>query len=100
MKAFRMDFLWILLIGCPIGVIARLLHHGQDRVSLLASMLLGAGGAFLGALTGALLGLYQSTQALGLVACLAGAVAVQWLVRRRPIRPQLQTTANTWERGV
>jgi uncharacterized membrane protein YeaQ/YmgE (transglycosylase-associated protein family) len=92
-----MDFFWIVLIGCPIGVIARLLNTRQGGVGLAASTLLGAGGAFLGALGGALLGLYQSTQALGLVACVAGAIALQMLVQRRGPRAQMQTTANTWE---
>lgn len=95
-----MDFFWIVLIGCPTGVIARLLHAGQGGAALLASALLGAYGAFLGALFAALLGLYEATEALGLVACLVGAIVLLWLVQKGPNKPRLQTTANTCQRKV
>ncbi len=92
-----MDPLWIILIGCPIGVIARLLNPARGEMGLLACVLLGIGGAFLGGHGGQVLGLYRATQAPGLIACVAGAIALLALVRRRlaPKRRQLQTTANT-----
>ena len=47
-----MGVLWYLLIGAVVGVIARILLPGRQRLGLIMTVLLGALGAFLAGLLG------------------------------------------------
>ena len=48
------DILGLLLVGLIIGALARLLKPGRQRMSILATLLLGVVGAFIGGAIGGL----------------------------------------------
>jgi uncharacterized membrane protein YeaQ/YmgE (transglycosylase-associated protein family) len=43
-----MSILWVILGGLIVGVIARLLVPGRDRIGFFGTLAVGVGGAFLG----------------------------------------------------
>lgn len=45
-----MEILWLLVVGLVVGLIARLLVPGADPMGLLATMVLGVVGSFVGGL--------------------------------------------------
>lgn len=71
-----MNILLFLVFGLAVGVLARLLWPGKESGGWVVSMLLGAGGAVLGGHFGLLVGLYREGQPAGLVAAVAGAIAL------------------------
>lgn len=50
-----MDILWLLIVGLIVGLIARFLVPGPDPMGLLATMVLGVVGSFVGGLIVSLL---------------------------------------------
>lgn len=49
------DILGLLVVGLIIGALARLIKPGKQRLSILATLLLGVAGAFIGGFLGGLL---------------------------------------------
>ena len=47
-----MGFIWTIVLGFVIGVLAKLLHPGNENMGLIATVLLGIGGAFYGKVRG------------------------------------------------
>jgi uncharacterized membrane protein YeaQ/YmgE (transglycosylase-associated protein family) len=71
-----MNILLLLLLGLSVGMLARMILPGNAPGGWVVSMVLGAGGAVLGARFGLVVGLYREGQAAGLVAAVAGAIAL------------------------
>ncbi len=71
-----MGILYTILIGFFIGLIARALKPGDDRMGLIMTTLFGIGGAFLAKYVGLAMNWYQDGDALGFVASLVGAIVL------------------------
>jgi len=69
-----MSVLWYLLIGAVIGVIARILLPGRQRLGFIMTVILGALGAFLAGLIGQYLGWYTFPSWLGFGAAIVVAM--------------------------
>lgn len=80
------NWLYIALIGLIVGLLARLLKPGRDRMGLILTTLLGIGGALLAGYAGQYFGWYSPGQPVGFVAALIGAIAILLVVAllRRP----------------
>ncbi len=81
-----MTILYTILIGFFIGLIARALKPGDDRMGLIMTTLFGVGGALLAKYVGESMHWYRADEAVGFVASLVGAIVlltVYSLVRRR-----------------
>ncbi|MES2437574.1 MAG: GlsB/YeaQ/YmgE family stress response membrane protein [Verrucomicrobiota bacterium] len=81
-----MEFLWMLIIGLIVGVIAKFLMPGKDPGGFIITILLGIGGAFVAGFLGRSLGWYQLGEPTGFIASVVGAIlllAVYRLVARR-----------------
>ena len=75
---------WI-VFGLIVGIIAKLLMPGKDPGGFIITILLGIACAVLGGLIGRMFGLYEGTEAAGLIMSVIGAVLLLFLYRK--LRP-------------
>lgn len=80
-----MAFLGVVLIGFVVGLLARFIMPGRNRMGWIMTILLGVGGSVLATWSGQQLGLYQPGEAAGFVGAVVGAVIllVIWGAIRR-----------------
>jgi uncharacterized membrane protein YeaQ/YmgE (transglycosylase-associated protein family) len=71
-----MHILWTIIIGFIIGLLARALKPGSDRMGLIMTTLLGIAGALLAKFVGQQLHWYGPNQAAGFIASVVGAIAL------------------------
>ena len=86
-----MIVLYTVLIGFFIGLIARALKPGDDRMGLLATTLFGIGGALIAKYVGNKMGWYGDNDPLGFIAALIGSIillTIYSLVRPKKRPPQ------------
>jgi uncharacterized membrane protein YeaQ/YmgE (transglycosylase-associated protein family) len=74
------DILGLLVIGLVIGALARLIKPGKQRMSILATMLLGIVGAFIGGFIGGLFNDETGIFELNVVGFIIAVVAAVLLV--------------------
>jgi uncharacterized membrane protein YeaQ/YmgE (transglycosylase-associated protein family) len=80
--------LYTILVGFFIGLIARALKPGDDRMGLLATTLFGVGGALIAKYVGQWLGWYQPDSPQAFIAALAGSIVLLTLFAiAHPRRP-------------
>lgn len=83
-----MEWIWMILIGFVVGLVARMIKPGNDKMGFIFTTLIGILGSFVGAFLGRALGLYRADEPAGFIAAVIGAIllltAVQ-LFRRRGI---------------
>lgn len=77
-----MSIIGTIIIGLIVGLIARLLHPGEDKLGLIFTSLLGIAGALLATYGGQILGIYQAGQTAGFIGAVVGAVIILFVVRR------------------
>ena len=71
-----MSFLGTVFIGLMVGLIARAIKPGDNKLGWIMTAILGVAGSFLANYAGKTLGFYQAGQAAGFVASVVGAVAL------------------------
>jgi uncharacterized membrane protein YeaQ/YmgE (transglycosylase-associated protein family) len=71
-----MTVLYTILVGFFIGLIARALKPGDDRMGLLATTLFGVGGALIAKYVGEWMHWYTADQPVGFVASVLGAIVL------------------------
>lgn len=75
------SWLYIVLVGFVVGLLARLFTPGSHRIGCLLTIVLGIGGAVLAGWFGRYMGWYSVGQPAGFVAALLGAVTILALLR-------------------
>ena len=85
------NWLYIILIGFVVGVLARLLKPGRDSMGIIMTILLGIAGAIVAGWVGQQMGWYAQGQPAGFIGALLGAIAILIVVslfrgRRRRVR--------------
>jgi uncharacterized membrane protein YeaQ/YmgE (transglycosylase-associated protein family) len=81
-----MHLVWTILIGFVVGLLARFLMPGDDRMGFILTAVLGIAGSLVATYAGHLLGWYGAGQGAGFIASLVGAIAlllVFHLVRKK-----------------
>lgn len=73
------QILGLIVVGAVIGVLARLIVPGKQRLSMLATVLLGVAGAVIGGLLASLVGLGSITE-LNVVGFILAVVAAVLLI--------------------
>jgi uncharacterized membrane protein YeaQ/YmgE (transglycosylase-associated protein family) len=69
--------IWVLIIGCVAGTIARLLVPGPNKLKgFVLTIALGVAGAFLASGLGHAVGLYRSGQGAGFLGASVGALII------------------------
>ncbi|KAA0998273.1 GlsB/YeaQ/YmgE family stress response membrane protein [Paraburkholderia panacisoli] len=81
-----LSFIGTVIVGLVVGLIARAVKPGDDRMGLIMTIILGIAGSLIAGYVGRALGWYQPGQAAGWVASVIGAIVllvIYGLVRRR-----------------
>ncbi|QDK37674.1 GlsB/YeaQ/YmgE family stress response membrane protein [Bdellovibrio sp. NC01] len=73
--------LWTLLIGFIVGVVAKFVMPGDQKLGIIMTTILGIIGALVGTYIGQGLGWYQEGETAGFIASVFGAVIVLVLAR-------------------
>ena len=71
-----MHILWTIIIGFVIGLLARAVKPGNDKMGLIMTTLLGIAGALVAKFVGQQLGWYAPNQTAGLIASVVGAIVL------------------------
>ena len=84
-----MSIIGTIVVGFIVGLIARAIKPGDDRMGLIMTTLLGIAGAFIARYAGQAMGLYTADQPAGWIASVIGAIVllvIYGLVRGRSTR--------------
>ena len=76
-----MGWIYTIVIGLIIGLIARLLKPGENGMGWIMTILIGIGGSVLATGAGQLLGIYQAGAAAGFIASVVGAIVLLFIVQ-------------------
>ena len=76
-----MNFIWMLLAGLVVGVIAKALMPGRDPGGAIVTIMLGMAGALVAGILGRAAGWYAEGQAAGFIASIIGAVIILAIYR-------------------
>ncbi len=74
-----MSWLWIIVIGFIVGLIARALKPGDDSMGIIMTSVLGIAGSLAASLIGKTLGWYKEGDAVGFVAAVIGALLLLFI---------------------
>ncbi len=69
-----------ILVGFIVGLIARALKPGNDKMGIILTTVLGVAGAFLARFAGQALGLYTANEPAGWIAAVVGAMVLLIIV--------------------
>jgi len=76
-----MHWLWVIIIGFFIGLVARFLMPGRDAAGFIVTTLIGIGGALLASFVGQKMGWYAEGQPAGFIAAVLGAIVLLLILR-------------------
>jgi uncharacterized membrane protein YeaQ/YmgE (transglycosylase-associated protein family) len=68
-----------IVVGFIVGLIARAVKPGDDKLGLIMTTLLGIAGAFVARYTGHAMGWYQASEPAGWIASVVGAVVLLFI---------------------
>ncbi len=71
-----MSWLWLILIGFVIGLVARALKPGDDKMGLILTTLFGIAGSVGAGWLGRELGWYEANEPAGFIASVVGAIVL------------------------
>ena len=75
-----MGIIGTIVVGFIVGLIARAVKPGNDRMGIIMTTLLGIAGAFVARYLGAALGMYGPNEPAGWIASVIGAVLLLFIV--------------------
>ncbi|HSV78210.1 MAG TPA: GlsB/YeaQ/YmgE family stress response membrane protein [Ramlibacter sp.] len=75
-----MAILTTILVGFVVGLLARAVKPGNDRMGIIMTTLLGIAGAFVARFAGQAMGLYTANEPAGWIASILGAVVLLVIV--------------------
>ncbi|CAD6554685.1 hypothetical protein LMG28727_05746 [Paraburkholderia kirstenboschensis] len=81
-----LSFIGTVIVGLVVGLIARAVKPGDDRMGLIMTIILGIAGSLIAGYIGRALGWYQPGQPAGWIASVIGAIillVIYGMVRRR-----------------
>ena len=71
-----MSYLWMAVIGFIVGLVARALLPGSQKLGIIMTAVLGVAGSFFANFAGLALGLYATGDAAGFIASVLGAIVL------------------------
>lgn len=75
-----MGIIGTIVIGFLVGLVARFLKPGDDKMGFILTTVVGVGGAFLGSYLGHALGIYQIDEPAGFLGAVIGAILVLFIM--------------------
>ena len=76
-----LHFLWVIIIGAVVGLIAKFLVPGRDPGGFIVTPLIGIGGAVVATYLGQFLHFYEPGQNAGFIGAVVGAVIILLIYR-------------------
>ena len=73
------SWLWIILVGFVVGVLARLIKPGKQNIGIILTVVLGIVGALFAGWVGRFLGWYAQGEKVGFIASLIGAIVILFI---------------------
>jgi uncharacterized membrane protein YeaQ/YmgE (transglycosylase-associated protein family) len=77
-----MGLVWTIIVGFLVGLIARAVMPGRQGMGIIATTLVGIGGALLAGYVGQALGYYTLGEPVGFVASVVGALVVLFIWKK------------------
>ena len=74
-----MSIIGTIVVGFIVGLLARALKPGNDRMGIIMTTLLGIAGAFLARFAGQAMGLYSGNEPAGWIASVLGAIVLLFI---------------------
>ena len=71
-----MHWLWVIIIGLVVGVIAKFIRGGTDSMGFIITIILGILGSILATFVGEKLGLWADTGLVHFIASIGGAIVL------------------------
>ncbi len=71
-----MQYIWMAVIGFVVGLIARALLPGEQKLGMIMTAALGLAGSFVANFAGQALGWYQTGATAGFIASVLGAIVL------------------------
>jgi uncharacterized membrane protein YeaQ/YmgE (transglycosylase-associated protein family) len=71
-----MSIVWIILVGFIVGLIARAIMPGEQKIGLIMTTVLGVVGSVVAGYLGQAIGLYQAGQGAGFIGSIVGAIVL------------------------
>jgi uncharacterized membrane protein YeaQ/YmgE (transglycosylase-associated protein family) len=75
-----MEIVVMIIVGFIVGLIARALKPGNDRMGIIMTTLVGIAGSFLAGFAGKSMGLYTTGEPAGWIASVIGAIVLLFIV--------------------
>lgn len=75
-----MEIIGTIIVGFIVGLIARAVKPGNDKMGIIMTTLLGIAGAFIARFAGQAMGLYAPNEPAGWIASVIGAVVLLFIV--------------------
>ena len=82
-----MHYVWMVIIGLIVGVIAKFVHPGKENMGFLLTIVIGIGGSVVATFIGGMVGLYQEGETAGFIMSVIGAVVlliIYGIVAKKP----------------
>jgi uncharacterized membrane protein YeaQ/YmgE (transglycosylase-associated protein family) len=71
-----MSIIWTILVGLVVGLIARAVMPGEQKMGLILTTVLGVAGSLVAGYLGQAIGWYQAGQGAGFIGSIVGALIV------------------------
>jgi uncharacterized membrane protein YeaQ/YmgE (transglycosylase-associated protein family) len=75
-KGRAMQYVWMVIVGFVVGLLARALLPGDQKLGLIMTAVLGIVGSFVAGFIGQAVGWYQAGQGAGFIGSVVGAIIV------------------------
>jgi uncharacterized membrane protein YeaQ/YmgE (transglycosylase-associated protein family) len=82
-----MHYVWMVIVGFVVGLIARAVMPGDQKLGLIMTAVLGIVGALVAGFLGQALGWYQAGEPAGFIASIIGAVIILFIYMKVAARP-------------
>jgi uncharacterized membrane protein YeaQ/YmgE (transglycosylase-associated protein family) len=69
-----MSIVWIILVGFVVGLLARAVMPGEQKLGIILTTVLGIAGSVIAGYLGQAVGLYQAGQGAGFIGSIVGAL--------------------------
>jgi uncharacterized membrane protein YeaQ/YmgE (transglycosylase-associated protein family) len=77
-----MQYVWMAIVGFIVGLLARAILPGTQKLGIILTAVLGIAGSFVAGLLGQALGWYSAGEGAGFIASIIGAIVVLFAYSR------------------
>jgi uncharacterized membrane protein YeaQ/YmgE (transglycosylase-associated protein family) len=74
-----MHYVWMAIVGFVVGLIARALLPGTQKLGLILTAVLGIAGSFIAGFVGQALGWYEAGEGAGFIGSIVGAIVLLFI---------------------